>query len=46
VTAGGRVIFHRNVGGTQYDLYSINADGTGLVPLATAPTSDVFQVIF
>jgi len=44
-TAGERVIFSRLVG-TQNDLYSINVDGTGLVPLATAADNESFESVF
>jgi len=46
VTASGRVIFRRTIGGTQNDLFSVNADGTGLVPLATSSDNEVFAGVF
>ncbi|MGD8617455.1 MAG: hypothetical protein PVI91_17635, partial [Gammaproteobacteria bacterium] len=39
ISTSGRVVFDRVVGGTQIDVYSVNVDGTGLVPLAN--TTDV-----
>jgi hypothetical protein len=46
VTANGRVIFERTVGG-QTNLYSIKADGSAPeVPLATAATDETFGGIF
>ena len=46
ITANNRVIFWRYVGGNQFDLYSINADGTGLATLANSADDEYYYDIF
>ena len=45
VTSNNRVIFERWTG-SQYDLYSINADGTGLATLANTADDEYYYDIF
>jgi Tol biopolymer transport system component len=47
VIDSGRVLISRNPPGSlQEDLYVVNLDGTGLRPLATGPTQELFGGIF
>ena len=43
ITPGNRVVYQQLVGGTQYDLYSVNADGTGTTVLANSTDSETIR---
>lgn len=48
VTPGGRVIYERYIGGNNYDIYSVNVDGTGTGTqvLGNTPDREEFYGIF
>ena len=46
ITPSGRLIYERFIGGNNYDIYSVNVDGTGTQVLANTPEREEFHGIF